>query len=105
MGTIKKDSGRLFWLSSTPVPNGPLGPPRPQGDVAIYNAAAKEVMDELEIPIIDLYAFVIKQCGGDEHYTSCPGFQKSKNVHFEKAGYEKMAEFIKSSIEEKLVWV
>merc|ERR1711862_639023 len=46
-------SGRLYWLSSTPVPNVKLGPPRPQGDVALYNAAAKEVIDDLGIPIID----------------------------------------------------
>lgn len=92
-------AGRLFWLSTTPVPNVPLSPPRTQSDVAIYNAAAKEVMDELSIPVIDVYSFVIEQCGGDEHYTSCPKFQREKNVHFEPAGYDAMARFIYSSIE------
>lgn len=89
---------RVFWVSSTPVPNIALSPPRPQKDVAIYNKAAKEVMDELHIPIIDLYAFVIEHCGGDEHYTTCPGFQQLTNVHFEKAGYQKMARYIHRSI-------
>lgn len=92
-------NGRLFWLSTTPVPNVPLSPPRTQSDVAIYNAAAKEVMDELSIPVIDVYSFVIEQCGGDEQYTSCPNFQREKNVHFETAGYDAMAQYIYSSIE------
>lgn len=89
---------RVFWVSSTPVPNVTLSPPRPQGDVAIYNTAAKEIMDELRIPTIDLYAFVIEHCGGDEHYTTCPGFQKPNNVHFEDAGYQAMAEYIHDAI-------
>jgi len=90
--------GKLFWLSSTPVPDVPLAPPRPQGDVAVYNAAAKEVMDSLGVPIVDLYSFVIEQCGGDEKYTACPGFQRQNNVHFEPAGYEAMAKYINSAI-------
>lgn len=96
-------SGRLYWLSSTPVPNVKLGPPRPQGDVALYNAAAKEVIDDLGIPSIDLYSFVIEKCGGDEHYTTCPGFQKANNVHFEKEGYKAMADFILASLNDVFV--
>lgn len=98
--TMASEHGRLYWLSTTPVPNVTLSPPRPQGDVAVYNAAAFEVMSDLAIPVIDLYAFVIEQCGGDEHYTSCPGFQKPGNVHFEHAGYQKMAQFIYNKIQD-----
>lgn len=96
---VNKEHGRLFWISSTPVPNISLAPPRAQDDVATYNAAAKEVMDHKGIPIIDLYSFVIAQCGGDEHYTSCPGFQQEGNVHFEPEGYSRMAQFIYNSVQ------
>jgi len=104
LDAMEEQHGRLFWLSSTPVPNMTLAPPRSQDDVPTYNAAAKEVMDALNIPIIDVYAFVIEQCG-DEHYTSCPGFQKDGNVHFEGAGYTKMAEFIYNSIQNSTLLV
>lgn len=103
--SMEKDHGQLYWVSSTPVPNVPLAPPRSQDDVATYNLAAAEVMNELGIPIVDLYAFVIEQCGGNEHYTACPGFQKANNVHFESAGYAKMAEFIYKSIQSSTVVV
>eukprot|EP01047_Picozoa_sp_COSAG01_P050639 COSAG01_NODE_5138_length_4460_cov_2.442559_2_plen_327_part_00 len=91
-------SPRLFWISSTPVPDVPLGPPRNQSDVPLYNAAAADVMTEFDVPIIDLYSFALRHCGNNSHYTSCPGFQKPGNVHFEKAGYAAMASFIYSAI-------
>jgi lysophospholipase L1-like esterase len=94
---IKAGKPRIFWLSSTPVPNIPLSPPRAQADVPLYNAAAKEVMDGAGIPIVDLYSFVIKNCGGDPHYKSCAPFQQAKGVHFAAEGYEAMAEFIRNS--------
>jgi lysophospholipase L1-like esterase len=99
MGGDSRRAGkpRIFWLSSTPVPNIPLSPPRAQDDVPLYNAAAKEVMDAAGIPIIDVYAFVIQKCGG-AHYTSCAPFQQAKGVHFSGPGYEAMAEFIRDSI-------
>lgn len=103
--SMEKNHGKLFWISSTPVPNVSLAPPRAQDDVVTYNAAAEEVMHDLGIPVIDVYSFVIEQCGGNEHYTSCPGFQKEGNVHFEPAGYSKMAEFIFNSIQNTTVVV
>jgi lysophospholipase L1-like esterase len=89
---------RLFWLSSTPVPNVPLSPPRKQADVPLYNAAAKEVMNDLMIPVIDVYAFVIQKCGGNESYTSCPNFQLPNQVHFDSEGSMQMAQFIYGEI-------
>jgi len=91
-------SPTIFWISSTPVPNVALNPARKQSDVPLYNAAAAEVMSSFKIPTIDLYSFVIKQCGNNPHYTSCPGFQLKGNVHFEPAGYQAMASFIIDSI-------
>ena len=93
---------QLYWLSSTPVPDCTLSPPRAQSDVPKYNAAALEVMKEPafvgKVKIIDLYAFVIKQCGGDPHYKSCAPFQDAAGVHFGKQGYVAMATYIKDAI-------
>jgi len=47
--------------------------------------------------VVDVYAFAIAHCGS-ANYTTCPGFQKTNNVHFEKAGYAAMAEFIFEAI-------
>ncbi len=62
-----------------------------------YNAAAAEVMGALGIRVVDVYAFAVAHCPS-ANYTSCPGFQKENNVHFEKAGYAAMAEFIFEAI-------
>jgi len=54
---------QLFWLSSTPIPNCTLSPPRAQADVPKYNAAARAVLMEepfaSSVKIVDLYAFVL----------------------------------------------
>jgi len=91
-------SSHVFWVSTTPVPNVTLSPARDQDDVPKYNVAAKEVMGDLNIPIIDVYSFVIEQCGGDPHYTTCPNFQKDNNVHFTSQGYAAMAQFIHDAV-------
>lgn len=95
---LQERAVRVFWISTTPVPNASALAMWSQGDIPVYNAAAKEVMGKLNIPIVDLYSFVIEQCGGDEHYSSCSGFQKQDNVHFEKAGYMAMAQFIYDAV-------
>lgn len=90
---------KLFWVTSTPVPNAPLTPPRNQSDVPKYNAVAAEVIAQFpEIVTIDLYAFVLQKCGGNPHYTSCPGFQLPNNVHFEDAGWQEMAALMLKTI-------
>lgn len=93
---------QLYWISSTPVPNVPLAPPRAQADVPLYNAAALKVLQEEKfkdrVKVIDLYAFVVKQCGGDPHYTSCAPFQHTTDVHFSSEGYVAMAQYIFDSV-------
>ena len=91
-------SPRVYWLSSTPVPNIKLSPPRAQDDVPRYNAAAAAVMADFpDITVIDVYSFVVDLCGGDPRYTSCPKYQQA-GVHFLPAGYQAMAEFIFTAI-------
>jgi hypothetical protein len=86
---------KIYWMPSTPVPDVPLSPPRNQSDVPLYNAAAATVMEQFpQIEVIDLYAFVVKACGGNPHYTACPGFQLRGNVHFEAAGWQALADFV-----------
>ena len=83
---------KLVWVRTTPVPTVPvydgktcnvtsqcLNPPRYDSDVRLYNQAADQVMQQMQaagavIHQIDLYSFVLKQCGG-QGYKSCPGFQ------------------------------
>ena len=84
---------KLFWVTSTPVPDAHLSPPRKQSDVPVYNAAAQTVMSALGVPTIDLFSFVLSKCGGVNNYTSCDGFQLPHNVHFTAAGWQAMAAF------------
>jgi lysophospholipase L1-like esterase len=73
VGRLKKTNAKLIWASTTPVPEGPLSPPRRVEDVPAYNAVAKKIMEENGIPIDDLYALVLPQ----EAQIQLP-----KNVHF-----------------------
>lgn len=89
---------RLFWLSSTPVPDIPLKPPRAQDDVPLFNDAAASVMAEFpSITTIDVYTFILGLCGGDPHYLACPEYQTA-GVHFKQEGYQAMASFIFDAI-------
>lgn len=89
---------KLFWITTTPIPDIPLTPPRNQSDVPLYNAAAAEVIGQFpDIKIVDAYSFMLKLCGGDPHYKSCPQYQQA-GVHFEPAGYEAMSSFITQEI-------
>ena len=74
---LKKTNAKLIWASTTPVPEGPLNPPRKVEDVPAYNAVAKKIMDENAIPIDDLYALVLPQ----ESQIQLP-----KNVHYNDYG-------------------
>ena len=93
---------QLFWLSSTPVPDVLLSPPRYQADVPKYNAAALAVLQEepfaSAVTVVDVYAFVVENCGGDPNYKSCAPFQDAAGVHFSSKGYEAMAGFILKAI-------
>lgn len=90
---LKATSAGLIWASTTPVPEGKLNPPRRSEDVLVYNAAAKRVMDEHQIPIDDLYAFALPRLAE---------IQRPANVHFTLEGSEGLATQVVASIERAL---
>lgn len=98
---------RLLWVRTTPVPTVPnygpacrntsrcLNPPRLDADVRLYNAAADAVMAAAnaagaQIASVDLYAYVLRRCGG-QGYAHCDGFQLPSNVHYTSEGWAALA--------------
>lgn len=90
---LKASGARLIWASTTPVPGGRLNPARRTEDVAAYNAVAKRIMDENEIPIDDLYAFALPRLAE---------IQRPSNVHFTDEGSAQLARQVAASIETAL---
>lgn len=91
---LKKTGARLIWTTTTPVPPGKLSPPRQPGDVAMFNAAARRVMDEAAgIAIDDLYAFALPRL---------QEIQLPVNVHFTEEGSRVLARAVVEAIEAEL---
>jgi hypothetical protein len=88
---LKKTNAKLIWASTTPVPTGILNP-IPE-DVAKYNATAEHFMAENNIPICDLYTFVLPRT---------PDIQIKDNLHFTPKGYEALADEVAASIRNAL---
>ncbi len=83
---------KVIFAYTTPVPKG-VKPRRDIEDPARYNAIAKKVMDELNVPINDLYNFALPQLGE---------IQRPANVHFSSAGSQRLgkqvAEVIRAAL-------
>jgi len=84
---------KVIWISSTPVPDerhaaSGVGFMRYNHDLIAYNAAARAIMDEAGLPVIDLYTFSIPLVPSEivDH------------VHFSDAARERQAEFITSEL-------
>ncbi len=90
---LKATGARLIWASTTPVPGGVTAPRRSNEDVVAYNAVAKAIMDESNIPIDDLYAFALPRL---------TEIQRPANVHFTQDGSEVLAKSVAASIEAEL---
>lgn len=90
---LQKTGARLIWASTTPVPEGPVRPPRKSQDVVAYNAAAAEMMRDKGIAINDLYTLVLSRI--DE-------LQRPVNVHFTEDGSRVLAVQVARCIEEAL---
>jgi lysophospholipase L1-like esterase len=87
---LKRTGARLVWASTTPVPGPAAKLGRITEDVPLYNAAARKIMDENQIPTDDLYTFALSRLAE---------IQRSANVHFTDAGYEALAAKVAGSIE------
>lgn len=90
---LKATGAKLIWASTTPVPEGKLNPPRANADVLAYNAIAKKIMQENQIPTDDLYSVALPQLAT---------IQRPENVHFTSEGSEVLAKEVTASIESVL---
>ncbi len=90
---MKATGAKLIWTSTTPVPEGKTNPPRVPGDVELYNAAAKKIMDENQVAIDDLFALAQPRLAE---------IQQPVNVHFKPAGSKVLAEQVAAKILEAL---
>src|SRR5579883_3438603 len=90
---LQRTGARLIWASTTPVPEGPVNPPRDPADVPAYNHVARKVMQAAGIPIDDLYALVLPQ---EDR------IQQPHNVHFTEAGYQALAAQVAAVIRREL---
>lgn len=88
---LKATNAKLIWCSTTPVPDG--ASIRNKDDGPKYNAVAKKIMDEMQVPIDDLYEFALPQLDK---------IQLKENVHFSPAGSEVLAQQVVKSIEQFL---
>jgi hypothetical protein len=88
---LKKTGAKLIWRNTTPVPEGSDG--RVPGDEVRYNAIAKKIMDENQIPIDDMYSFCLPRL---------KDIQRPANVHFTDDGSKLLAEHTAKMIVEAL---
>jgi hypothetical protein len=91
---LQATGAKLIWASTTPVPQGPRA--RSEADAVAYNAVAKKIMDENQIPIDDLHAFVMA------HNDVIERWQYPKNVHFRAEGSVELAAQVAKYIEDTL---
>lgn len=88
---MKASNAKLIWCSTTPVPAGAAA--RNVEDGPRYNAVAKKIMDEMQVPIDDLYEFALPQLDK---------IQLKENVHFSPAGSDVLATQVVKSIQQFL---
>lgn len=86
---LQKTSAKLIWANTTPVPPGEAG--RISGDARKYNSIAEDIMKKNDIPINDLYSYMINHM---DKYQIRYG-----DVHFTKEGYEFLAKEVVKYIE------
>jgi len=90
-----KDTGaRIIFATTTPVPAGGVRPHRDPEDVLRYNSAAVDVMNALEIPVNDLYAFALPRLDA---------IQRPVNVHFTEEGSRALGEQVVRALEQALL--
>jgi len=90
---LRRTDARLLYVTTTPVPEAIVSPPRNPGDVFLFNEAALRVMTKHKIPVVDLYAFAKPRLAE---------IQGKANVHFTKTGSAALAEVVAKAIEEQL---
>jgi acyl-CoA thioesterase-1 len=79
---LQATGAKLIWASTTPVPEGSRN--RHETDAVAYNAVAKKIMEENQVPINDLHAFVASR-------PDKANMQWPANVHFRAEGSADLA--------------
>lgn len=90
---LQKTGARLIFVTTTPVPEGNLSPPRKAGDEVQFNKAALRIMSKYNIRVLDLYAYAKPKLSQ---------IQGKENVHFTKEGRDELAGVVAKVIEEEL---
>lgn len=90
MERLAASGARLVFATTTPVPPGELRPHREPGDALRYNAAAREVMARLDVPLNDLHAFV----------SARPAMIRHGDVHYDAEGSRALGERVAAAIRE-----
>jgi len=90
---LKATGAKVIWATTTPIPDGPLTPPRTFGKVAEYNAIAARVMREEGVAIDDLNARITPRLAD---------LQTPHDVHYKPEGYAFLAEQVAAEIRRAL---
>ena len=86
---MQKTGAKLIFATTTPIPKGPLIPPREFGQVADYNAIALKVMKEMGVTVNDLNAWITPKLAE---------MQKPQDVHYLDSGYGYLAQKVAQEI-------
>lgn len=86
---MQKTGAKLIFATTTPIPKGPLIPPREFGQVADYNAIALNVMKEMGVTVNDLNAWITPKLAE---------MQKPQDVHYLDSGYDYLAQKVAQEI-------
>ena len=94
-------NAKLLYVTTTPVPTNRTEPSQPgsthllNSDVEAINAAAKQIMAEHRVQVLDMYSFVTAHCGAA--YEACD-WQGSGSVHFTTRGWRAMARHLAAAV-------
>lgn len=90
---LSETGARLIFATTTPVPEGKVGPYRDPSDAVLYNSAAEKIMHARHIAVDDLFSFALPRLAT---------IQKPTNVHFTNDGSRALAHQVAGSILEAL---
>ena len=86
---LRATGAQLVFATTTPVPDAASGPLRHADQPPTYNQVAGKIMKKNDIPVNDLYGFILPRMGE---------IQKPNNVHFTQKGSQVLAEQIVNTL-------
>ncbi len=87
---LRKTGAKLVWVTTTPVPEGKLNPPRAVPDAPLYNEAAMRALKGRVDAVCDFYVAMLPRTAE---------LQMRQNVHFKPAGYDFLAEQLAATVQ------